>query len=114
MTVEVTEHGSSIVVEISGELDLFTAPAFRERVDRALSADGPRNLVLELSQLSFVDSSGLGAILGRYKVVTQLGGRMILVCPQPQVQRIFALSGLFKIMDPAQNVDQALQMVQGG
>lgn len=113
MTVEVREHGSAIVAKVSGELDLLTAPSFRAQVDEALAANGLRNLILELSGLSFVDSSGLGAILGRYKVVTQLGGRMILAGPQPQVQRIFALSGLFKIMDPASSLDQALEMVEG-
>jgi stage II sporulation protein AA (anti-sigma F factor antagonist) len=114
MTVEVTEQGNAVVAKVSGELDLLTAPSFRAQVDEALSADGPRNLILELSELSFVDSSGLGAILGRYKLVTQLGGRMVLVCPQEQVHRIFSLSGLFKIMDPAPNLDQALTMVLGG
>ncbi len=52
--------------------------------------------------------------MGRYKAVTQLGGRMLLVTPQPQVQRIFTLSGLFKIMDLAPNLDQALAMLAEG
>ncbi len=114
MTAELAQHGNTLIAKLSGELDLLTAPSFRTQVDGALDAAGPRNLILELSQLSFVDSSGLGAILGRYKAVTQLGGRMLLVTPQPQVQRIFTLSGLFKIMDLAPNLDQALAMLAEG
>lgn len=112
MNVEFARSGSTLVAKLSGELDLLTAPSFRSQVDGALQESASRNLVLELSKLSFVDSSGLGAILGRYKAVSQLGGRMLLVDPQPQVKRIFTLSGLFKIMDLAPSLEQALEMVQ--
>lgn len=114
MIVELTEHNTCVVAAVSGELDLLTAPSFRAQVDKALDPEGARNLILDLSELTFVDSSGLGAILGRYKVVSQLGGRMVLVCPQPQVQRVFSVSGLYKIMDPAPSLKQAIAMVEGG
>lgn len=65
---------------------------------KAIEENGIRHLVLNLEQLSFMDSSGLGVILGRYKQIKQKNGEMIVCAISPAVKRLFELSGLFKII----------------
>ena len=87
-----------LLVRVEGELDVHMAGEFRQRVDAALEADGVRHVLLSLKGVTFIDSSGLGAILGRYKKVSAIGGRMLAANVRPQVARVFELSGLLKII----------------
>jgi stage II sporulation protein AA (anti-sigma F factor antagonist) len=70
----------------------------RSAIENELKKGLYTNLILNLKGLDFMDSSGLGVILGRYKRVSQLGGKMILCSVQPSVQKIMEMSGLFKIL----------------
>ncbi|MBI2914928.1 MAG: anti-sigma F factor antagonist [Firmicutes bacterium] len=111
MDVELERVGDNLVARLRGELDLAAAPEFRGQVSRELENPSVRNLVLVLGSVSFVDSSGLGAILGRYKQVSQRGGRVVLVGMQPQVRKVFELAGLFKIVEETCSEDEALRKV---
>lgn len=112
MTAETRKMGRCLVVRLAGELDLHTAAEFREAVERRLDADESlTNLVLNLNRVDFVDSSGLGAILGRYKRISQRGGQVYLVRVGPRVRRIFELSGLFKILAEAGTEEEAMRLV---
>lgn len=105
-----TEHKQrTLIVRVEGELDLHVADLFRRRVDEALEQAGVSNLLLNLAKVTFIDSSGLGVILGRYKRISQLGGSMSAVQLQPQVARIFELSGLLRIIKLYPTEQQALQ-----
>lgn len=99
----------SLIVRVEGELDLHVADAFRKIVDEILEQASVPNLILNLAQVSFIDSSGLGAILGRYKRISQIGGKMSAVQLQPQVEKIFELSGLLRIIKLYPTEQQALQ-----
>lgn len=88
-----------LLVRVEGEMDVHMADEFRQRVDAALGADGVRHVILSLKGVTFIDSSGLGAILGRYKKVSAAGGRMLAANVRPQVARVFELSGLLKIIE---------------
>lgn len=96
MGLEHTRDG--VLVRLAGELDEHTAAQFREAVERELDDSGSSNLLLDLSDVTFIDSSGLGALLGRYKRVSQAEGRMAIIAASPQVRRILELSGLLKII----------------
>lgn len=111
MKIEVERRGETLIVRCQGELDLHTAIQFREEVEAYLQRYKTIcNLILNLDGVSFVDSSGLGVILGRYKEIRQRGGQMILVHLQPQVHRVFELSGLFKIMTLRRSEEEALAL----
>jgi stage II sporulation protein AA (anti-sigma F factor antagonist) len=88
-----------LLVRVEGEMDVHMADEFRQRVDAALESDGVRHVILSLKGVTFIDSSGLGAILGRYKKVSAAGGRMLAANVRPQVARVFELSGLLKIIE---------------
>lgn len=94
-----------LVVRIDGEMDMVGAAKFRETVDQYLDTTGMKEIVLNLQHVEFIDSSGIGAILGRYKKVKFSGGNLYVVGIQPVVERIFKLSGLFEIikMYPTEN-----------
>jgi stage II sporulation protein AA (anti-sigma F factor antagonist) len=87
-----------LVVRLNGELDHHTAEQVRYQIEDELGKDRYFHLVLNLKNLDFMDSSGLGMILGRYKKVSQLGGKMVLCSIQPSVYRLMEMSGLFKIL----------------
>jgi len=107
--VTVKIKNDSLIVRLSGELDLVVAKEFRECVDKVLMDRPVRNLILDLSQVSFIDSSGLGALLGRYKLVQQKGGKMSIFGATPSVYRILELSGIMRIIPIFKTEDMAIK-----
>ena len=104
---EVSERG--ILVRLAGELDVASADAFRNTADRLLAATGSMRLFLNLEGVTFIDSSGLGAILGRYKRISQMNGRMGIIGAAPQVRTILELSGILKIIPLFDSEARALE-----
>lgn len=100
-----------LVVRLDGELDVCGANEFRNSVDDALELTGAKHILLNMQGVNFIDSSGLGVILGRYKRIAQQGGKILVVHLAPQVQRIFELAGLMKILTIYQSEEQALDLV---
>jgi stage II sporulation protein AA (anti-sigma F factor antagonist) len=100
--------GNSLVVRLSGELDLVVAAEFKRVVDDLLDRRKARNLYVNLERVSFLDSSFLGALLGRYKSIHQLGGRMGIIRPQPAIRPTLELSGVFRTMQEFGSEPEAL------
>ncbi|MDA8212076.1 MAG: anti-sigma F factor antagonist [Clostridia bacterium] len=109
MKVNVERVGNALVARVAGELDMLVAAGFRTQVESALDREAARNLILNFTEVSFIDSSGLGAILGRYKRISQTGGIMAIVNPQPQVKRILELSGIMRIMSTYPSEEEAIK-----
>lgn len=93
-------------VRPDGELDMATAEEFKTALTDALSAGGYRNLWLDLSSVTFIDSSGLGVLLGRYRELQPVGGSIIITRPNEQVYRLLVASGLHRIIE----IDRPLSM----
>ncbi|WP_010631616.1 anti-sigma F factor antagonist [Sporolactobacillus vineae] len=87
-----------LCIRLEGELDHHTADQLRTRVNQLMDEEMIQHILLNLGNLSFMDSSGLGVILGRYKQITSLGGEMVVCAISPAVRRLFELSGMFKII----------------
>ncbi|MED1204937.1 anti-sigma F factor antagonist [Heyndrickxia acidicola] len=87
-----------LCIRLNGELDHHTADNLRNKVTKAIDQYDIQHIVLNLEQLSFMDSSGLGVILGRYKQIKQKNGEMVVCAISPAVKRLFEMSGLFKII----------------
>lgn len=104
--IERDEQGRS-VISVSGEVDLLTAPVLRERMTASVeSADG--GMVLDLSGVTFLDSSGLGVILGAHRRLRERDRSLQLVATAPAVIKILTLTGLDKVFDVHDSVDDAL------
>ncbi|WP_338451735.1 anti-sigma F factor antagonist [Niallia oryzisoli] len=98
-----------LCIRLSGELDHHSADELRKQAVSAIEEYDIRHIILNLEHLSFMDSSGLGVILGRYKQIKQLHGEMVVCAISPSVQRLFDMSGLFKIIRLEPTEDNALQ-----
>jgi len=107
--LELEKTDNTLIVRVGGELDLAVAESFRDEVENALDRQPVKNLVLNLKEVSFIDSSGLGFILGRYKRITQEGGTMAIAEALPQVIRILELSGIMRIMKNYEKEADALE-----
>jgi stage II sporulation protein AA (anti-sigma F factor antagonist) len=114
LRVDLVMRKDTLVVRLHGELDLVVADEFRTGVDRELERRSVRNLVLNLEGVSFIDSSGLGAIIGRYKRISRQGGKVIITRAKPQVKRILELSGLMKIIGMSASEAEALRKLNSG
>lgn len=111
MNVELELRRRTIIVRLTGELDHYSAESLRSLVEQELDKEVASGVLLSLEGLTFMDSSGLGVILGRYRRLNQAGGKMAACCLKPQVQRIFELSGLTRIMNIYRTEEQALEQL---
>ena len=91
--------GTTLVVKIEGEIDHHTAPGLREQMDRVIESKNIINLVLDFDRVTFMDSSGIGVIAGRYKQIQARGGKVMVIRVKPQVDKILEISGLKKILE---------------
>ncbi len=91
--------GTTLVAKLNGEIDQSCAGEIRSALDREIQQRNIRNLILDFGGVSFMDSSGIGVIVGRYKLMQARGGKIMIIRPQPQVDKILELSGLKKIME---------------
>ena len=90
--------GSILSIRIRGEIDHHTAAAIRQGIDATLFEKRPKTLILDLSAVSFMDSSGLGLIMGRYSVMKELGGDMTVWNPSPETRAILTLAGMERLV----------------
>ena len=87
-----------LYVVIDGDIDHHSAKYIREAIDREIFLTRPKAMVLELSRVDFMDSSGLGLILGRYTRMREIGGILKLSHPTPQIIKILSLAGVDKLI----------------
>lgn len=88
----------TLLLRLSGELDMHTASMVRQAIDLEIDKRGIRTVILNLQDVQFVDSSGLGVIIGRYKKLLPLGGKLKITNVPPHIYKIMELSGLPKII----------------
>jgi len=89
----------TLLIRLDGELDMSTAATLRQAIDSEIEKRGIRTVILNLQSVRFVDSSGLGVILGRYKKLLPLGGKLKITNVPPHIYKIMELSGLPKIIN---------------
>jgi anti-anti-sigma factor len=96
LELKVTERDGETVVSAAGELDVNTAPDLREQLAR-LIADGTRHIVVDLADVSFVDSTALSVLVSALKRLRQASGDLELASPNPSVRRVFEITGLTRL-----------------
>ncbi len=85
-------------VRLGGEIDHHSAVNIRVELDEEISRLRPKKTVLDLGQIEFMDSSGLGLIMGRYSLMQKLGGVLTVRCPNERIMKIFELAGLGRLI----------------
>jgi anti-sigma B factor antagonist len=98
--------GDTTVIAVSGEIDVYTAPRLREKIISLVEA-GRYELIIDLEGVEFLDSTGLGVLVGGLKRVRQHDGGIELVCTQSRILRIFRITGLSRVFDIYNTVEEA-------
>jgi len=98
MSLILNSKKNTLIVRVGGDFDLVTANEFREKIDNSLEETVAQNLLLDLSKITFIDSSGLGVILGRYRKVKANQGEVIIYGAKPAILKIFEVSGIASLM----------------
>jgi anti-sigma B factor antagonist len=101
------------VIEVAGEIHVSTAPEFSRRLNEAIG-EGKTQVVLDLSAVEFIDSTGLSVLLNGLRRVTRAGGSMALVCTNPTVMRLFVITRLDSTFRIVSSRDAAVALVQDG
>jgi anti-sigma B factor antagonist len=104
--LKVEERGDVAVLAVSGEVDVATVPRLREQL-HALVASGTPRIVVDLDAVDFLDSTGLGVLVGALKRVRNNGGELALVCTSPRIRKVFEVTGLTKVFSLYDTVDAA-------
>ena len=99
-------EGDVEIIEVGGEIDVYTAPRLREAIVAAVDA-GHTRLVIDVRKVDFLDSTGLGVLVGALKRVRADGGSLDIVCTQERILKIFEITGLDKVFGLHATVEEA-------
>ncbi|MDQ3661654.1 MAG: STAS domain-containing protein [Actinomycetota bacterium] len=109
--IEVRRLNSFAVVDVKGEVDVYTAPKLREQLIELVS-EGSHDIVVNLEGVDFLDSTGLGVLVGALKRVKAHDGGLTLVCTQDKILKIFKITGLTKVFPIYNSVEDATSSEQ--
>ena len=96
LSLETRHEGGLTIIEVGGEIDVYTAPKLRDKITE-LVGYGEYNLVIDMEKVDFLDSTGLGVLVGGLKKVRAHDGSMRLICNQERLLKIFRITGLAKV-----------------
>lgn len=113
LSINRADEGERTVVSLGGEIDVYTAPFVRERLDEAVR-EGRTNLIVDLTQVRFLDSTGLGVLVGRLKLTRSRGGSLRLVGSEDRVLKVFSITGLDKVFEIYPTLDEAVAAAKSG
>jgi anti-sigma B factor antagonist len=99
------------VVSVSGEVDVYSAPELKESLAK-LRQSGARSIVVDLTEVAFLDSTGLGALVEARAATTEAGGSLSIVCNQERILKLFTITGLDSVFSIHKSVDEALAALQ--
>jgi anti-sigma B factor antagonist len=107
LTLSTREVDGTTIVAVGGEIDVYTAPKLRDRITE-LVGEGVFNIVIDMESVEFLDSTGLGVLVGGLKKVRAHDGSLELICTQDRLLKIFRITGLAKVFVIHDSADGAL------
>lgn len=99
-------EGDWTVVDVKGEVDVYTAPKLREKIVDLVN-QGSHKIIVNLEDVEFLDSTGLGVLVGGLKRVKSHDGTLALVCTKPKILKVFSITGLSKVFPMYDTVQEA-------
>lgn len=107
LSLKARTQGPFQVIEVGGEVDVYTAPKLRESIVSAVDG-GHNRLIVDVEKVDFLDSTGLGVLVGSLKRVRAEGGSLDIVCTHERILKIFDITGLDKVFGLHATVDAAI------
>ena len=95
--------GTELRIKLRGEIDHHSAVAVRTAIDEMIRSKRPAELIIDMSAVDFMDSSGLGLIMGRYNTMKEIGGSVTVADPTPATEKIMSLAGMERIVKIARS-----------
>ena len=111
VSIDFIKDKRAVVVKINDEIDHHTCEKIKGKIDLAIEFRKAKFLIFDFDGVNFIDSSGIGLIMGRYKLISKNGGRAVMVNLKPTVRKIFQMSGIFKILTEEKDMDSALERI---
>lgn len=97
--MQINSVGKDLIVKIDGDIDHHVSSQIKEKVEREFEFSNAENIIFDFSNVNFMDSSGIGMIIGRYKMLQKTGGKIYITNVKPQLESIIEISGLRKIIN---------------
>lgn len=94
MSVRIETTDGIMRAHLSGEIDHHQAGSLRSKIDSAILRERPAALLLDFSDVTFMDSSGIGLVMGRYRLMSEAGGEIEVTGVSPQIRKVMKLAGL--------------------
>ncbi len=111
MEIELINRHKMMVVRVAGEIDHHIASTLRNEIDRILMKSGVINIAFDFSKVEFMDSSGIGVIMGRYKKINSLGGQLIIFGMNQNIKRLIEMANLGSIAYIADRLEDVIEEV---
>ena len=113
MELKYKKMKKTLIIKIFGEIDHHTSKELRQQIETALAEMGGRNIIFDLENVGFMDSSGIGMMIGRYKQLQTQDGRMCIICTNKKIVEITELSGLRNLFPIFKNIEDAWSFTEG-
>lgn len=97
MNSKYVQEDKLLLLEITEEIDHHTTENIRRKADNEITRFMPRKVIFDFNNVTFMDSAGIGMILGRYKMMKMIGGSLEMINVQPSIKKIFEMCGILKI-----------------
>lgn len=111
MKIDFLNREDALIMKISGEIDHRYATRIRREADRKIVTYPYKPFIIDLTDVTFMDSSGIGVIIGRYKLVKSFGSKVGIVSTDKSVGKILDMSGIKKIIDIYDTLDDAMNLI---
>jgi stage II sporulation protein AA (anti-sigma F factor antagonist) len=111
MNVEFNSVNNKLIIRIDGDIDHHTCAEIRSQIDNEINKKNPKNIIFDMKNVNFMDSSGIGVVIGRYKLIMGNGGIAAMINVKPQIKRVYDICGLKKIIPIYENENQAIQNI---
>jgi len=101
-----------LIADLDGELDHHTSAVIREEIDKTVDAFHSKHLIFNFEKVTFMDSSGIGVIMGRYNKISQLGGRLVITGCNEYIDRILDMAGIYTIAERLQTIAESIEKLE--
>lgn len=109
MKITYIKKDKRLIFEIEEDIDECCVQKIRRRIDNEIQRYMPKEVIFDFSNISFMDSAGIGLIIGRYKLINMIGGELKIANVNTQIQKIFEMSGLLRLIPVEQKNKKEVQ-----